>query len=1159
MNFFYRNDGSVTVFLAMLLIPFLILSGVTVDALRIYGAKTLIADCSDLAQNTALADYNKVLKDVYGLLCISGDEEELSNNLVKYYESTLNSVGLEINDEDEYTVNVLNDIRSIISSTEKNEFNNLVDMTTEKLEVVGIEGSQILYPHVVERQIVEYMKYRGIVSIGNSLVDKLKIFKEVPKQQQMLESKMDYENSLSEIDKICEDVYKSIVSYENSKKQLGNFSALDIVDFSKNGNSNFMGLIDITYLLNSIYLNENFEDDCSKIEIGNPNKVSYNEVYSFFNTLDYEKISDEIGEINDNSEVSEIVKYYYSINENIISIVKAKKYFDLLNDKFEDYQELLKKSFTGKKGEVNKELVEANLAHEKLLVKINLYIDDFTIYYDDYDNRLEDIEDIINLNYTSLNLDLNNKYQSTKNMETEAAIIVDKLEELKGLLPKLETKNNEWKEKIDQLEENDIKKSFELQHDQSYKSLNTDEIDFLKNIFKNNLEYASEFCKSAENATYFDELFIFETEEFNLKKDINITNIGIKDFNQAIEIFNENFTLELSEKLTKSKLLDYDKSEFVGYLSNTFKNIELHNANENESEKEKDSIFDTAKETVNVIDAKLSSNLQKNKIPTKGEIFDGLATTIMDEKLSDVGDELANSTDLDEDFNDISTNQNAIMQNSVGLLEGIMNFGGDLVEEARDDLLISEYITEMFSCATTSVLSEKSKKVEKTLSGVESNEKNNFVFGSEIEYILWGKTGDETHKNNTYTATTIFGIRFALNSLYAYTDAEIKATTLSIAVSLAGFTGFGVPLVQNVLILALAMGETAIDLKKLLDGEDVVVYKSFTTWVLKPSNLTKETIIYTAKTITEKSLDSLHNSIVEFAETASDNSVKKLETAFDAYADSLVEDMVASIVNLILTPININLDFRIDDASGKTEIKLDEYLEQAYSSLVKEIEKDSDSLLKEVKLLAIDFFINNYMQDIQAFIENHLSTVSDPINDLMNFPSLIEGKIDELIDPMKREIKEMFFENGYTEFKNEAKKAMKNLTDDVKNGCEKIIDDFVSKITVDGNIGKVTGTNTNFSPIMTNVTLNYKEYLKVFIFSGMLGGKKETYLIRMMDLIKLNISLSMDDEFELKDSYTMLKINSIVGVKTTFMRQRVFGNPWSENRFSLNHTSIFGY
>ena len=99
---------------------------------------------------------------------------------------------------------------------------------------------------------------------------------------------------------------------------------------------------------------------------------------------------------------------------------------------------------------------------------------------------------------------------------------------------------------------------------------------------------------------------------------------------------------------------------------------------------------------------------------------------------------------------------------------------------------------------------------------------DNAFYRSEVEYVLFGD--DSVAANLNYAKSLIFGIRFALNSVYAFTNIVLRNYTLATATAIAGWTGFGVPIVQTVLTIALAMGESVLDIQELCSGKEVVLY-----------------------------------------------------------------------------------------------------------------------------------------------------------------------------------------------------------------------------------------------------------------------------------------------------------------------------------------------
>lgn len=1176
MRIFYKNNGAITVFLSLILVPILILAGISVDAIRIYGASAILSDSVNLTMNTALANYDQALKDSYGILSMSADENELSNNLIRYFENTINSMGLEFDEEDSYTKSIIEDIKNMISSPGKLDFNNLIDMETVDFSAKGIEGTQLYYPETLKRQVIEYMKYRGLISIGTNFMEKLNVFKEIPKQQEFMESKVEYENSLSDIDSSCKDIYNAILQYNKLRQELNDYTIDNFYKDLQNGSEEYFGLRDLNRLISTLYANRSLVEDIVKIDV-NTETVTYHELYNYFSTQTAQNITSNVGQFEEKKNNEDIIKYFFDINNNSYEIAKIIKYYKLMPRKFSDYCAELVEIFEIKEAErkaeakknkkpfkpgVNTELINAENEYSALVNQIDSHIDLINTYNIDMKNRKTYIADLIENNFEKLNLDLHEKYLLIKEIKEQAEIASKKLElMLNEIIPEVEKKNKELEEKLEGLEEGDVKNSLRLQHEDISKSINKNEVKKLKDIMLNNKIFYEKYLEDLNSTKYFNVFLIKEIINLKTSEITKLISFEYSDFKTALDesdkvLANNLFTVNPSN-LKGLEIKGFEKSSFFKYLHKVYKNTDSDNGNskayKEEAKGKKDNMFELVNTSIKSYENKLDGKKDKNKVPIEGEVYEDLATTLIvlssNEKANDLN-KLSTKEDIVANKK-FAKNQTDTMKNGVSLIEALGNFSLDLVEGARDKLFITEYISEMFSCHTTNV----GGTIEKTLNGIEINKANNYLFGSEIEYILWGQKGEDTDKNNFYTATSIFGLRFVLNTAYAYTDAEIKSFTLAVAVALAGFTGFGVPIVQNVLILTLAMAETAIDLQKLLAGESTVLYKSYTTWMLKPSSITKEGISYAIKTVTETALNKLSDNIIKFAEDKSDEAVKNLETSFDEYAESLLNDISASISNLIFTPIQTELTLYLE-TNALTDIQLNSTIDELYATLKKEILKEPESFTKNIKITVLDLFVEKQLKDLKNKINSAFSQLGNQVDALR---ASIDEYIKNSVSELTNTVKTLIFENGYEDLKKEVKKGFKSITDDVKQSANNMIDDFVSKITV----GQVTASKPNFKAgIRTNFTLNYKEYIKVFLFAGMLAGKENVYVSRMCDLIKLNLSCSENapmKNFSLKDSYTMIKIDSKVSVRTTFMTNKFFKNHWNENKFILNYSFIYGY
>lgn len=132
----------------------------------------------------------------------------------------------------------------------------------------------------------------------------------------------------------------------------------------------------------------------------------------------------------------------------------------------------------------------------------------------------------------------------------------------------------------------------------------------------------------------------------------------------------------------------------------------------------------------------------------------------------------------------------------------------------------------MFSHRTSPLQEKEKGKPLLSLTGYPLSERP--IFGGEIEYLLQGRpTWLECIKQTEYR---VAAMRLFCNMLYAFTSSELYAETTQLALALAGWTGFAVPLVQSALLMVLAVGETSLDMDALTAGERVSVMKSPETW-----------------------------------------------------------------------------------------------------------------------------------------------------------------------------------------------------------------------------------------------------------------------------------------------------------------------------------------
>lgn len=216
-----RIQGSISILLAIILVPTMLLSGLMVDLSRFSMAKAMVSSAGDLTMNAALADYDAILKEVYGLFAVSQDDDELYKNLNEYFKTTLVSGGV-VSEEDsqEYLDAMLGNLQQYLYVDKNSEVNmkdisNLFDMQiSADAAVKGAEGSTLANPDILKKQIVEYMKYRAPINIGLSFFSSLNSISKSGQQADVVQSKISAEEKTTQVQSAAQKLYNDLVEYD---------------------------------------------------------------------------------------------------------------------------------------------------------------------------------------------------------------------------------------------------------------------------------------------------------------------------------------------------------------------------------------------------------------------------------------------------------------------------------------------------------------------------------------------------------------------------------------------------------------------------------------------------------------------------------------------------------------------------------------------------------------------------------------------------------------------------------------------------------------------------------------------------------------------------------------------------------------------------------
>ena len=207
-DFMYKNKGAISIFLVIVLIPMLVFSSIFVDMSRINLAKSVAESSGELTLNTALTNYDAVLKDMYGLFATSQDTDELFENLENYYIQCIEAAGVAEADADNYVDQIMQFIKSETGT------DDMLNMNLTSFEVTKPTGGSLANPAVLKSQIVEFMKYRGPINLGTGIFDALSSLKNVKKQTQLVDNKNKFYDQQTSMMEKLESVWSELEDYQ---------------------------------------------------------------------------------------------------------------------------------------------------------------------------------------------------------------------------------------------------------------------------------------------------------------------------------------------------------------------------------------------------------------------------------------------------------------------------------------------------------------------------------------------------------------------------------------------------------------------------------------------------------------------------------------------------------------------------------------------------------------------------------------------------------------------------------------------------------------------------------------------------------------------------------------------------------------------------------
>ena len=207
------TKGAISIFLVIILVPMMTVSSLFVDASKVKLARGVAESAGDLALNTALTDYDTKLKDLYGLFATAQDTSELFEKLEDYYRTCITSSGVSEEDAESYVDMIMSQLGLVASD---NDTADLLNMELIDFSVSKKTDATLVNAAVMEKQIVDFMKYRAPINTGLSFLSSIKSFSTLSKQTELVDKRQEYYEAQETVMQNAQEAWKYIYRYNQS-------------------------------------------------------------------------------------------------------------------------------------------------------------------------------------------------------------------------------------------------------------------------------------------------------------------------------------------------------------------------------------------------------------------------------------------------------------------------------------------------------------------------------------------------------------------------------------------------------------------------------------------------------------------------------------------------------------------------------------------------------------------------------------------------------------------------------------------------------------------------------------------------------------------------------------------------------------------------------
>lgn len=794
MGLFYKNNGTISVFLCLILLPVILVGGMTVDASRIALSKVVISDAGEMAMNAGLAQYNEELHDEYGLLVMDQSPETMSGQLEEFFNTSLNGSGL----------------------PDAEDYQKILDLLEENFSAIGVAGSEIYRTEVEKQQIIEYMKYRAPVCLTELVLEKIGMLKDTKLMVDTMDAQVDFSEAMED----CQDTFEKALEALNALDQaIENFPSNETIRQElENTERDYKETVSRCLLMRAVIqhydersqstdlkaMAEGFVDAAKRVNMSAPDSSGTFDAY--IDTMYYANSVSHLGGIR------KLLQDYDS--------AKAEEEAEREQQEAENGTAPEQPAQEETVDEEREELQELVNEYEEQTGRISKYS--------------ETLLSMANNAVTTHHNALNGYREGAGEAERCAKTAYDRLEDVRDALDKAEEKFNVWNGKYNELRavgkeggmQNDIdeyKEFFTSEQGKSDKE-NLEDLmakvssneGFFKDI-QNVLKNEKFFGKSIASDSSSSQMNRYMSEASSAAGRISADYSSVESARNSFATNYEH--VEVSSSHSKQSI---DNDPFYKQLQDYCK----EGAGNGDPEKQQD-VNDTLDQSQN--SANDVNNTEGYPDFNWGTLEIRLPSSEGGASVRDVNSELTDMN-IDSDVSNSSARGNIIteFQDSIHAASSFLDGVDRIIADGIENLYIAEYAMQMFSYYTVDKEDGQPKAAEDIISLSGYDLRDRPAYRAETEYILWGNQSSQKNVGNTIMM--IFGIRLLFNSFYAFTDSYINGLATGIATPIAAGAPYLIPIIKAVIKLGFAGVETANDIADIKQGKGVTILKNSSSW-----------------------------------------------------------------------------------------------------------------------------------------------------------------------------------------------------------------------------------------------------------------------------------------------------------------------------------------